>query len=145
MGVNVETAVTSGPREQVVEVDIGTIRELKVQPGAEVQAGQELFGVENEATIRAVEAARQEMQSAEIDVRQTHSATESERAKLATYQSISKDQLEAGGARINALLAVRHKARAQAERAKQRYQYRTVSKQGYYAQQATVGNHQSNA
>ncbi len=144
MRVNVETAVTSAPLEQVVSMDIGTIRELNVQPGAEVQAGQQLFRVENETTIRAVEAARQEIQSAEIDVRQTHSATESERAKLATYQSISKDQLEAGVARINALVAVRDEARAEAERAKQLYDYRLVSKQVYDAQQATVVKHDAN-
>ena len=144
MRVNVDTAVTSSPLEQVVSMDIGTIRDLSVQPGMEIQAGQQLFRIENEQAIRNVEAARQELQSAEIDVRQTHSATESERNKLATYQSISKDQLDAGVARIKALMAVRDEAQAEAERAKQLYDYKLVSKQVYEAQQATLAKHDAN-
>jgi len=58
--VNVETAVTSAPLEQVVSTDVGTIRELYVQPGSETRAGQPLFRVENDVVVHNVEAARQE-------------------------------------------------------------------------------------
>ena len=47
--LNVETAVTSAPLEQVVSADVGTIAEMNVNPGMRVTAGQPLFRVDSES------------------------------------------------------------------------------------------------
>lgn len=141
--VNVETAVTSAPLEQVVSTDVGAIRELYVQPGSEIRAGQPLFRVENEIAVRNVEAARQEQKSAEVDLRQAHSATEQEEKKLAAYRTISNDQREISAARIKARSAERDEAAKEFERAKKLFEYGIISRQLYESQAATLAKNEA--
>jgi multidrug resistance efflux pump len=141
--VNLTTAVTSMPLEQVVSIDVGTVRELYAQPGAEITAGQPLFRVENETAVRNVEAAGQEVKSAEVDFRQAHSITEQEGKKLAAYRTISDNQLDVGQARIKAQTAERDEAKAEFERAKKLWEYGVTSRQLYESQAATLAKHEA--
>ncbi len=141
--VTVETAVTSAPLEQVISTDLGMIRELYVQPGAEIKAGQPLFRVENEIAVRNVEAARQEQKSAEVDLRQAHNSTEQEQKKLAAYRTISNDQREISAARIKARSAERDEAAKEYERAKKLFEYGVISRQLYESQAATLAKHEA--
>jgi multidrug resistance efflux pump len=141
--VNVDTAVTSAPLEQVVSTDLGTIRELYVQAGSEIRAGQPLLRVENEVAVHNVEAARQEQKSAEVDLRQAHSATEQEEKKLAAYRAISNDQREIGAAKIKAQTAERDEASKEFERAKKLWEYGVISRQLYESQAATLAKHEA--
>lgn len=143
MRVTVDTAVTSMPLEQVVSMDVGTIAELYIQPGAEVRAGQALFRVDNEVTARNVEAARQEVKSAEVDLREAQSRTEQEKNKLHAYQSISNNQVEVAGAKITALIAERDEARSELERAKKLVQEGLISKQTYDIHVATLAKREA--
>ena len=143
MRVNVETAVTSMPLEQIVSTDVGAIQELYVQPGAKVTSGQPLFRVDSELAERNVEVARQELKSAEIDLREAQSATEQEKSKLAAYRTISNDQREAGEARIRALSATRDEERTEFERVKKLWEYKLISRQLYDAQEATLAKHEA--
>lgn len=143
MRVTVDTAVTSMPLEQVVSMDIGTIAELYVRPGAEVQAGQPLFRVDNEVTARNVEVARQEVKSAEVALREAASRTEQERNKLRAYESISNNQIEVAGAKIDALLAERDEARSELVRAKKLVEEGLISKQTYDISIATLAKREA--
>jgi multidrug resistance efflux pump len=141
--VNVQTAVTSMPLEQVVSMDIGILRELYVQPGSEVSAGQALFRVENEAAVRNVEAARQELESAQVDLRVAQSAIQQENTKLAAYRTISNDQREMGEAKIKSRIAERNEAKTEFERAKKLLEYGVISRQLYDSQAATLAKHEA--
>jgi multidrug resistance efflux pump len=143
MRVNVDTAVTAMPLEQVVSMDVGTIAELYVQPGAPVLAGQPLFRVDNEVTARNVEVARQELKSAEVDLREAQSRTEQERNKLRAYQNISNNQVEAVGAKIAALTADRDEARAELVRAKKLVEEGLISRQTYDIEAATLAKREA--
>jgi multidrug resistance efflux pump len=141
--INIETAVTSAPLEQVVSTDVGTIRELYVQPGSDIRAGQPLFRVENEVVVHNVEAARQERKSAEVDLRQAHSATEQEERKLATYRVISNDQREISAAKVKSQSAQRDEAGKEFERAKKLWEYGVISRQLYESQAATLAKEEA--
>ena len=94
--LNVETAVTSAPLEQVVSADVGAIAEMNVRPGyARSRAGQPLFRVDSENAVRNVQQARQELETAQIALRQAAARREDEEKKLADYRAISTDQLAA--------------------------------------------------
>src|SRR5204862_1584137 len=73
MHMNVETAVTSLPLEQVVSTDLGLLAELYVKAGVEVKAGQPLLRIDSELAERTVQAARKELQAAQITLRESQS------------------------------------------------------------------------
>jgi multidrug resistance efflux pump len=143
MRVTVDTAVTSMPLEQVVSMDVGTIAELYVKPGAEVQTGQPLFRVDNEVTARNVEVARQELKSAEVVLREAESRTEEERKKLRAYQGISNNQVEVAGAKIAALSADRDEARSELARAKKLVEEGLISRQTFDIEATTVSKREA--
>jgi multidrug resistance efflux pump len=138
MRVELDTAVTSIPLEQVVSMDVGTIREFYVQPGREVMSGQSLFRVENEVAVRNVEQESRDVKAAEAALRQAEIETEVEKSKVRIYQSISNDQLQQADARIEAITAERDEARAQFARIKKLWEDQIVSRQVYDVQKALL-------
>jgi len=143
MRVNVDTAVTSVPIEQIVSMDIGIIGELYAQPGAEVRAGQPLFRVDNELTARNMEIALQGVKTAELEVRQAQVMVEQEQTKLRSYQSISNNQLDVAGARITALTADREEARTALERARKLVEEGLISRQLFDVEVATLAKREA--
>ncbi len=127
--VNIETAVTSVPLEQVVSADVGRIAEMNGKPGQEMKAGDALFRIDNEITARSVDAARAELETARIALREAQSHREQEENKRGLYQSISANQLEVANANIKSLTAERDEARLEYDR------YNTLAKEGVISRQ----------
>jgi multidrug resistance efflux pump len=135
--VNVESAVTSTPLEQVVSADVGRIVEMNVKPGTQIRAGEPLFRVDNEIATHAVDTAREDLETAQIALRETTSRREQEENKRGVYQTISQSQLDVAAAKIKALTAQRDEARVEYERYKKLWEEGVVSRQLHDSKKAT--------
>src|SRR4051794_14018068 len=129
--LNVETAVTSAPLEQVVSADVGAIAEMNVRPGMQVAAGQPLFRVDSETAVRNVQQAREELETAQIALRQAAARREDEERKLADYRAISADQLTAKRADTVAAIAARDVAQKELDRYEALWNAKVTSRQMY--------------
>ena len=138
-----ESAVTAVPLEQVVSIDAGEIREMRVVPGSEVRAGQMLIRVDSEVASRNVDVARHELKSAEAELAEAHSLVQQEQNRMAAYRVIGSDQAGMENAKINALIAARDEARTEFERVKKLWEYGVIARQLYDAQEASVKRHEA--
>jgi multidrug resistance efflux pump len=129
--INVDTAVTSAPLEQVVSADVGAIAEMNVTPGMQVAAGQPLFRIDSEIAVHNVQQAREELDRAQITLRQATARRADEEQKLAEYKAISGDQLAARKAQTVSAIAARDVAQKELERYEALWNAKVISRQLY--------------
>ena len=135
--VNVQTAVTSAPLEQVISADVGVISEMNVTPNMAVRAGQPLFRVDSETSVRNVQQARQDLETAQIALQEAIDKRLDEEKKLGDYQAISRDQLAARKAQTVRAAASVALAAKELERYKALVETKTISEKVYDAAKAS--------
>jgi multidrug resistance efflux pump len=134
----VDTAVISTPLDQIVSLDAGKLAEVFVQPGDKIHAGQPLCRVESDLVIRDAETAREELEQAQITLRDIETRRKQETQKLEAYRTISRDQLELAKAKVLASTAERNESKTQFERARKLFENGLIAAQLFDSHQADL-------
>lgn len=101
--MEIETAMVVRPTETVVAQGVGHLESMLVQEGQTVAAGQPLFTAVDEDHGRDLEAKRQELARAEVELKSAHASKLAAQEQMTIYLGIARHKQKMASERVKAL------------------------------------------